>query len=172
MKKSTLLPLVSIALLPFLGTGCATIVHGGPRSIPVATTPPGAKVTIYNTAGQAVSTNTTPFIAVLETKRGYFKGQSYRLVMELPGYKTAEVQLKPTVSGWYWGNLIFGGLLGMLVVDPLTGAMYNLSPEHIEQPLNREGAALVRQGKAVMVILKTQATESELRHLQPIPAAY
>jgi len=30
------------------------------------------------------------------------------------------------MSGWYWGNILIGGLIGMLVVDPLTGAMYKL----------------------------------------------
>ncbi|MDY5520178.1 hypothetical protein, partial [Campylobacter lanienae] len=30
------------------------------------------------------------------------------------------------------GNFIFGGLLGWLIVDPATGAMWNLKPEHNE----------------------------------------
>jgi len=33
------------------------------------------------------------------------------------------------------GNIIFGGLVGMIVVDPLTGAMWDLEPADIEQPL-------------------------------------
>jgi hypothetical protein len=53
----------------------------------------------------------------------------------MPGYASTEVRLDSAVSGWYWGNFAFGGLLGMLVVDPLTGAMYNLTPEKIETPL-------------------------------------
>jgi len=32
----------------------------------------------------------------------------------------------PSISGWYWGNILFGGLIGMLIVDPITGAMYKL----------------------------------------------
>lgn len=30
------------------------------------------------------------------------------------------------MDGWYWGNILFGGLIGMLAVDPATGAMYKL----------------------------------------------
>lgn len=30
------------------------------------------------------------------------------------------------MDGWYIGNLLFGGLIGMLIVDPATGAMYKL----------------------------------------------
>ena len=45
--------------------GCATIVHGGPRSIPVASTPAGAKVSIYDRSDTLVLTNNTPFVAQL-----------------------------------------------------------------------------------------------------------
>ena len=123
-----------------LVSGCATIVHGGPRSIPVASTPPGAKVSIYDRDNKLVLTNTTPFVAQLDTKYRYFKSQNYRVVFEMPGYPSAEARLDSTVSGWYWGNFAFGGLLGMLVVDPLTGAMYNLTPEKIETPLTASQA--------------------------------
>jgi hypothetical protein len=32
------------------------------------------------------------------------------------------------MDGWYLGNIVFGGLVGLLVVDPLTGAMWKLDP--------------------------------------------
>ena len=103
--------------------GCATIVHGGPRAVSVSSTPAGAKVSIYDRSNTLVQTNATPFVAQLPTKYSYFKGQSYRLVFESPDYQTAEVTLKPQLSGWYLGNVVFGGLIGMLIVDPLTGAV-------------------------------------------------
>ena len=116
-------------------SGCATIVHSGPRAISVASAPTGAKVSIYDRANTLVMTNTTPFIAQLPTKFGYFKSQNYRLVFEMPAHATTEVELTSSVSGWYFANLLFGGAIGMLIVDPLTGAMYNLSPEKIDQTL-------------------------------------
>ena len=142
-------------------SGCATIVHSGPRAISVASTPPGAKVSIYDRSDTLVMTNTTPFIAQLTTKYGYFKAQSYRLVFELPGHATTELNLESSVSGWYFANLAFGGLIGMLIVDPLTGAMFNLSPEKIEQPLTRAQAEIMRSGKGVLVVLASQTTEHE-----------
>ena len=142
-------------------SGCATIVHSGPRAISVASTPPGAKVSIYDRSDTLVMTNTTPFIAQLSTKYGYFKAQSYRLVFELPGHATTELNLESSVSGWYFANLAFGGLIGMLIVDPLTGAMFNLSPEKIEQPLTRAQAEIMRSGKGVLVVLASQTTEHE-----------
>ena len=34
--------------------------------------------------------------------------------------------MKATLDGWYIGNIIFGGLLGILIIDPATGAMWRL----------------------------------------------
>jgi hypothetical protein len=141
--------------------GCATIVHGGPRAISVGSSPSGAKVSIYDRSNQLVQTNTTPFVAQLNPKYGYFKGQSYRLVFELPGHANAEVKLNPELSGWYFGNIVFGGLIGMLIVDPLTGAMYNLTPEKIEQPLSPGQAQVIRERKGLLVVLASQATPNE-----------
>lgn len=142
-------------------SGCATIVHGGPRSVSVASMPAGAKVSIYDRSNALVQTNTTPFVAQLPMKYKYFKGQEYRLVFELPSYSTAEVRLQPTMSGWYLGNLLFGGVIGMLIVDPLTGAMYNLTPEKIEQPLTATQADVIRRGDGLLVVLASQATAHE-----------
>jgi len=139
------MPLV-IAPAVIMLAGCATIVHNGPRTIPVESTPPGAFVSIYDRSNALVSTGTTPFIATLPVKFGYFKGQNYRLVFGMPGYQAAESNLESSVSGWYFGNILFGGLLGMLVVDPLTGAMYDLKPQKVEQPLTAAEMELVEDG--------------------------
>jgi hypothetical protein len=141
--------------------GCATIVHGGPRPISVGSSPSGAKVSIYDRSNVLVQTTTTPFVAQLNTKYGYFKGQTYRLVFELPDHANAEVKLDSSLSGWYFGNLIFGGVIGMLIVDPLTGAMYNLTPEKIEQPLSPAQAQVIREHKGLLVVLASQATAHE-----------
>ena len=127
----------------------------------VASTPPGAKVSIYDRSNTVVMTNTTPFIAQLSPGYKYFKGQNYRLVFEMPGHATKEVQLSSTISGWYWGNIIFGGLIGMLIVDPITGAMFNLQPDKIEQGLSPSQAQVIRSGKGILVVLASQTTENE-----------
>ena len=136
-------------------------MHSGPRAISVASTPAGAKVSIYDRADTLVMTNTTPFVAQLSTKFGYFKAQTYRMVFELPPYNSVEVQLDSSVSGWYFANLAFGGLIGMLIVDPLTGAMFNLAPDKIEQTLRASQAEVIRSRNGLLVILTSQATDHE-----------
>jgi hypothetical protein len=142
-------------------SGCATIVHSGPRAISVGSAPAGAKVSIFDRSNTLVMTNTTPFVAQLSTKYGYFKGQDYRLVFEMPGHATAEVNLTSSVSGWYFANLVFGGVIGMLIVDPLTGAMFNLSPEKIDQTLTTTQANVIRDRTGFLVVLSSQITEQE-----------
>jgi hypothetical protein len=142
-------------------SGCATIVHGGPRAISVASAPVGAKVSIYDRSNTLVMTNTTPFIAQLPTKYGYFKGQNYRLVFEMPAHTTAEVNLTSSVSGWYFANLVFGGAIGMLIVDPITGAMFNLSPEKLDQNLTATQAKVIKDRTGFLVVLSSQVTEQE-----------
>jgi len=140
-------------------SGCATIVHSGPRAVAVDSTPPGAKVSIYDRSNTLVQMNTTPFVAQLPTKYGYFKAQTYRLAFEMPGYLNSEVDLDSAVSGWYFGNLVFGGLIGMLIVDPLTGAMFNLTPDRVSQRLMASHAQVIDDRNAVRVSLAPRSAE-------------
>jgi hypothetical protein len=49
------------------------------------------------------------------------------------------MQLHRGTSGWVWGNIVFGGLIG-LVVDASTGAMYKLTPEQVHAQFQVAGA--------------------------------
>lgn len=149
-------------------SGCATIVHSGPRAVPIASSPPGAKVSIYDRSNRLVMMNTTPFVAQLPIKSGYFKSQSYRLDFELPGHTPVSAQLNSSVSGWYFANLLFGGVIGMLIVDPLTGAMFNLTPEKIEQSLTPAQADTIHSGKGILVVLTSQVTDGERSQMAPV----
>lgn len=153
--------ITTLIVASLLTGGCASIIHGGPRTISVSTQPQGAKATISKDSGEIVSVNTTPFTVALEPKKGYFKGQTYLIKLDLPGYRGTEVSVQPSMSGWYIANLVFGGLLGLLVVDPLTGSMWNLSPERIEQQLSPAQAQLIKNGDGFVVVLLSEITGSE-----------
>lgn len=144
--------------------GCASIVHGGNRSISIATQPPGATASIRKTGGgvmDVVTVEKTPCTVSLDPKGGYFKGQSYTLRLELDGYKTTELELTAKMSGWYWGNLLFGGLIGMLAVDPATGAMWNIAPEKIDQKLRSGQSAMIKNETGFVVVLESELTPAE-----------
>ena len=101
----------------------------------------------------------------LDPKKGYFKGQSYTLKLELAGYKSTEVELRSTLSGWYFGNILLGGLIGMVVVDPVTGSMWNIEPGKIEQKLSASQTAMIRNKEGFVVVLVSDLTTSERGHM-------
>ncbi|WP_129778220.1 peptidase associated/transthyretin-like domain-containing protein [Peristeroidobacter soli] len=144
--------------------GCASIVNGGNREISIATQPPGATASVRKSGGgiaDVVAVEKTPCTISLDPKKSYFSGQSYTLRLELPGYKVTEVELTPKMSGWYWGNLLFGGLIGMLAVDPATGAMWNIAPEKIDRKLTGGQAELIKNNNGFVVVLESELTPAE-----------
>lgn len=60
----------------------------------------------------------------------YFNPEKYTVVASKDGFKTQTTIIDWHVSGWYWaGNFVIGGLIGYLIIDPITGDMYYLDEE-------------------------------------------
>jgi hypothetical protein len=109
----------------------------------VGSSPAGAKVTITNRRGVEVYSGLTPAKVSLKSGAGFFKKESYTVKYALEGYDPLEIPLECKLNGWYWGNILFGGLLGMLVIDPATGAMYKLSVPFVDGSLTKSGTGSV-----------------------------
>jgi hypothetical protein len=118
--------------LPAVFTGCASIVDGGPKTVQINSKPEGAKVTITNRAGKEVCVQTTPATVILERSAGFFEAENYTLHFQATGYYPYETHVQSAMDGWYLANAFFGGLIGMLIVDPATGAMFTLSPRTVD----------------------------------------
>lgn len=118
----------------FAVSGCASIVSDSKPAVGVYSTPAAARYEIVNSRGIVVAQGVTPGRVLLESGRGYFKGENYKVTFRKDGYEETTVPLKTTVNGWYWGNILFGGLIGLLIVDPLTGAMYTLPDDITGKP--------------------------------------
>ena len=106
--------------------GCASIVGDSRYPVAVSSAPPGASFDVTDKNGTVVHSGNTPSTVTLKSGKGYFTGQTYTLHFKKEGYPDKTVELDSSLSGWYWGNILIGGLIGMLIVDPLTGAMYKL----------------------------------------------
>jgi hypothetical protein len=65
-----------------------------------------------------------------------------------------------TMSGWYIGNILFGGLIGMLAVDPVTGAMY-VFPESVSAALDAEAAKTSSSKESTLKIVSTESLSAE-----------
>ena len=93
----------------------------------ITTSPPGARISVADENGKIVWEGTSPAEALLKLGNGYFDGQTFTVTARLAGYENAVVELDTDLCMWYLiGNFGFGGLIGYLIVDPLTGSMWDL----------------------------------------------
>ncbi|HJT45017.1 MAG TPA: hypothetical protein VJ721_01980 [Chthoniobacterales bacterium] len=171
MKKHLFNPLTNgmlAVVLCLAVSGCASIFSGGPKKVSINTTPPGAKVTVYDKFGKVVTSRQTPAVVALERKVGYFAPQEYRIVIEKPGYKPAEIRLQSTINGWYFGNLFLGGLIGMVIVDPMTGAMFTFSPDKIDQTLTPAQRSSLKKKPGLGIMLKEQLSPEQMQNLKQL----
>jgi len=113
-----------IPLLLFLG--CGTIMHGTTQDIGVSSNPTSASVTVDNQPK-----GKTPIAVEMKRK------DKHVVKVELEGYKPYEIQITKSVTGWVWGNVLFGGLIG-LAVDAISGGLYKLKPDQIMAQLSKE----------------------------------
>jgi hypothetical protein len=160
--------LVTITFTGFLMLclmGCASIVDGRGRKISVRSEPSDAKVTVFNSKGTELNSQQTPATFLLERSTGYFSGANYRLVIEKPGYVPTEVALKSTIDGWYFGNIIFGGVIGLLIIDPATGAMWTLSPRDVDVALKQHVTNIRAEKGGVVVILRRDVPDELVARL-------
>ncbi|ACF13262.1 hypothetical protein Ctha_0794 [Chloroherpeton thalassium ATCC 35110] len=123
MKKIIRQMLLVVLATQFFG--CATILNGTHEDISISSTPSRAKVTIdHQPYGQ------TPVIANLSRKKKHI------VKISQPGFYDYEMIITQHVSGALLGNILLGGLIG-LVVDASSGGMWELKPTDIRAYLRK-----------------------------------
>lgn len=137
--KFKLLGIVTVFGILFI-TACATIMNGDMVSVPVYTTPSGALLVINGVE------YTSP--ATVQAPRG--KGD-FKLHIEKEGYKPVDILLRQSADGWLWGNILFGGLIG-LAIDFITGDAYDLDPEMVSQELQSSISKTEDDGLKVVLV--------------------
>lgn len=126
MKKIFLI--LAIGLFSGLICSCATVMRENTQAVPFKSNVDKVNIKIMNRAGEVVFEGQTPTTITLKTSAsGYFAPEKYTVIASKEGYKTETTIVDWHVSGWYYaGNLAIGGLIGYLIIDPLTGDMYYL----------------------------------------------
>lgn len=162
MKKIVCLLALSTALLG----GCATIVGDKTQLIPISSTPSDATILITDEKGVQVFKGLTPTSVTLHKSDGSYWGKkSFTVKISKEGYETQIIPITANANGWYvGGNIIFGGLIGWFVVDPLNGAMYTLSPEQITSTLGDKVAHNNNATDGSVSIVLLQDVPSTLLH--------
>jgi len=119
MQKTLKLLVLGLTLLSV--TSCATIVDGGDKFVSVNVDPANSKIHVRSNQGEEY------------VRQGSFnlrvdRKASYTLVVESPNYISEEITVKRGLNGWYFGNILFGGIIG-LIVDGVTGNMWTPKPK-------------------------------------------
>lgn len=135
MKKTIYAYLLSSSLLL---SSCATIVSGSKQNVRFDSNPSSATIFI-----DEVEVGKTPFEIKLA------RNSEHDVQIKLDGYQTYNTSLTKKFNAWYLGNILIGGIIG-LIVDPITGAIYNLTPSEINAQLNK-GTVLNSSKKGVYI---------------------
>jgi hypothetical protein len=117
----------------FIFCSCATIISGSRQTVRFTSNPSAATVFINE-----VKIGKTPVFKSLK------RNQEYDVVIKLDGYLPYHTSLVKQFDEWFLGNIILCGLIG-LIIDPITGAIYKLSPEQIYAPLKMEPHFLLKE---------------------------
>lgn len=113
---------------------CATIASK-PSYLEMKTTPNNVDVTLQGVQERQIERDlVTPFKVELD------KGTDYRVIVETENYRSEEITIDRKITGWFWGNIILGGPIGMLV-DYSTDEMWTHNPDLINLDLTEARSA-------------------------------
>jgi hypothetical protein len=162
MKRNGIFLVLLLFVLAF-APGCASIVSRSSYPVMIDSTPDGAEVIVTDHYGKEFASGVTPLHVTLKSYRSMFAKADYLVKFRKPGYREVALSLNATIDGWYFGNLLLpGGLIGLLIVDPATGAMWQLETDYLHATLRPEELA----GLTVLDI--SQATDEMKAHMIPI----
>lgn len=155
--------LFALASIVSVAAGCASIIKGSDQSMSFKSDPSEARLVITDLReGKDIHVGTTPATTSLKRGAGYFSKSKYKVTVEKRGYRKEEIVVEGSPNAWYiLGNLVFGGLIGWLIVDPATGAMWTLDPEDVSVTLKKEGAFRPQDDSPTIVLRSMVPAELE-----------
>ena len=128
----TIFKLFALCALLFSFTSCATLFTATKYPVSLTTNPEGASVWIENRYGKVVFEGITPAVVKLRSSAGYMQKEEYTITFAKDGYVQKTIHISAELDGWYFDNILVGGLPGMLIIDPLSGAMFKIADEDQE----------------------------------------
>ncbi|ANE52175.1 hypothetical protein [Flavisolibacter tropicus] len=155
---------ILLCALLFIITRCASIVSSTSWPFAIDTHPEGAEVRITNRRGEEIFRSKTPTVVRLKSGAGFFIKESYVVTLSMNGYDTKKINVECKLNGWYFGNAFIGGLIGFLIVDPATGAMYRLASTGITENMTKQYST----GVTLNILDKNNVPKDWERNLEKI----
>jgi hypothetical protein len=120
---------MSLFAILLITPSCSTIFNGSHQDINVMASPSDASISVDGFVGSGHM--------IVPVKRG----SKHLIEVKKDGYQTVDITTGSGTAGWYFGNLIFGGIIGE-VIDIATGSAYSVNPDPIMVSLQKgDGAA-------------------------------
>ncbi|HXT13625.1 MAG TPA: hypothetical protein VN873_18890 [Candidatus Angelobacter sp.] len=105
--------------------GCASIVTGTKQNVKITSSPTAADVKVERLS---YATNFVEWQGKTPAAVKLSRNGSYLVTISSDGYRTEQIPVSEGgMNGWVWGNIAFGGLIGILI-DSSDGAAKNLDP--------------------------------------------
>lgn len=136
MKKSFLFATAALLIGGLLFNSCATIFTRSSYPIVFNSNPQGAQLTIKNREGITIYSGETPANVKLKAAAGYMSREEYQVELKKEGYEPKVWTISANLDGWYVANIFLGGLIGLLIVDPASGAMYKIRTKQVNERLS------------------------------------
>ena len=135
---------VLMAPMLMLLSSCATIVSKSAYPVSIDTNPAGAQVSITDKKGKEIYKGTSPSVVRLKSGAGFFSRAEYQVRLSANGYAEKVIPVTFRLNGWYLGNIVFGGVIGLLIVDPASGAMWRIdrNADNINETLVKTTASI------------------------------
>jgi uncharacterized protein YceK len=152
MKK---LIYIGALIFCYILSGCASIVSGSTQEVKFSSNPTGAIVW-----ADGVNLGLTPVTANLNRNK-----KNQKIKIELEGYKSQELILKRKLNGWFFGNILLGGVIG-IIIDASTGSMYNLSPKELNAELANGTVFNSKDGMYIGITLEANNTWKKIGNLE------
>jgi hypothetical protein len=150
-------------------SGCASIMSGRNQTMTFQSTPEYSNISILNRAGEKIHVGQAPVTVNLKRGAGFFKPEKYQVTFEKDGYETKTINITSSINGWYIGNILFGGWIGLLIVDPATGAMYSLNTKEKNIVLNDlKNTAIPVDAQSLTIISTNEVSRDILENAKPI----
>lgn len=155
----SMVKITGVLAVLILLTGCASIVSKSMYPVTINSHPDEADILVKDERGLHIYKGQTPATLTLSAGEAYFHGKSYTVTFSKPGYEEQTAVIKNGLDGWYIGNIFIGGLIGWLIVDPLTGAMWSL-PKELTVTLAKKRLTLNKNENALKIVTIDQIPDN------------
>jgi hypothetical protein len=107
---------------------CSTIINGSKQQVQFISEPSDAEIII-----DGVHIGKTPAMYKLR------RGKDHFIEIKKSGYSPYRLTTSKSMSGWFWGNCLCGGIVGMFI-DLVSGSAYDIDPTTVTAHLSKNTA--------------------------------